>query len=307
MNQPARFAVVGNPIKHSLSPQVHVLFSAQTGIELHYQKLLAPLEDFASVASDFFTQGGQGLNVTAPFKGDAAEWVDELDQSAYLTHSVNTITWQQGLQERVVTKGYSTDGPGLVKDLEDQWGLTLKGLKLLIIGAGGAARGIIPSLLEQGPERLVVVNRTPSRAQDLVEHYQDLSACELSAGSLDARLGNFDLVVNAASGIFESAHPPHISALADALCYDLSYSGERETGFCRQARLAGADDTRGGLGMLVCQAAFSFQIWHGVLPETAPVLRSLQALVEPAKKRGGDERTDNLRADESRHVGRRDT
>ena len=285
MNQPARFAVVGNPIEHSLSPRVHALFSAQTGIELHYQKLPAPLEDFGRVVSDFFSEGGQGLNVTAPFKGDAADWVDELDESASLTHSVNTITRQQGFQDPVVTKGYSTDGPGLVKDLEDQWGLRLEGLKLLIIGAGGAARGIIPSLLEQGPEQLVIVNRTPSRAQDLIEHYQGFSACELSAESLDASLGDFDLVLNAASGVFESAHPPHIPSMADALCYDLSYSSssaERETAFCRQARLVGADDTRDGLGMLVCQAAFSFQIWHGVLPETAPVLRSLR-LVEPAK------------------------
>lgn len=276
MSQRRRFAVVGNPIDHSLSPKVHALFARQTGIELVYDKLLVPKTGFASMVSEFFESGGHGLNVTAPFKGDAADWVNELDYSASSIRSVNTISQVTEHPSRVTTKGYSTDGPGLVADLHHQWDLELKGRRVLILGAGGAARAIIPCLLAGQPRGLVIANRTRSRAQDLVNGYAQNPSIELVAQSLDSELGGFDLVINAASRLFESNEPPRIPGMRGALCYDLSYSPETETAFCSHASRSGAREAIDGLGMLVWQGALSFQIWNGVLPETAPVLQALR-------------------------------
>ena len=271
----SRYAVIGNPIHHSLSPEVHAEFARQTGIELEYDRLFAPLTEFPQVVQEFFNSGGRGLNVTAPFKGEAAAWVDQLDAQADLTESVNTIALQSDENLRSQTKGYSTDGPGLIADLNHQWELSLEGLQILLLGAGGAARGVIPTLLEHKPKTLVVANRTLSRAEALIARYRNLATCELRAQSFGTSEGDFDLVVNATSGLFDAANPPEVHGFADALCYDLSYNREQETGFCRTARQQGARDVRDGLGMLVWQAAYSFEIWHGLLPEVAPVLASI--------------------------------
>ncbi len=276
MSASSRYAVIGNPIEHSLSPEVHAEFARQTGIELEYDRLFAPLGEFPQVVQGFFASGGAGLNVTAPFKGEAAAWVDQLDRKAALNESVNTIALEAGERGQAHTKGYSTDGPGLIADLGDQWGLSLVGLRVLLLGAGGAARGIIPSLLEQKPKKLMVANRTPARAEALIARYRDMAECELCAQSFNAPEESFDLVLNAASGLFDSDNPPEIHGLEGALCYDLSYNREQETGFCRQAKQQGARDIRDGLGMLVWQAAYSFEIWHGVLPEAKATLTKLQ-------------------------------
>ena len=277
MTASSRYAVIGNPINHSLSPEVHAEFARQSGIELEYDRLFAPLTEFSQVVQEFFNSGGSGLNVTAPFKGEAAAWVDQLDAQAALTESVNTISLQVGENRHSQTKGHSTDGPGLIADLGDQWDLSLEGLRILLLGAGGAARGVIPTLLEHKPERLVVANRTLARAEALIARYRDLARCELRAQSSDTKEGDFHLVVNATSGLFDAAKPPEICGVANALCYDLSYNRDRETGFCRAAKQQGARDVLDGLGMLVWQAAYSFEIWHGVLPEVAPLIAKLKS------------------------------
>ena len=267
MNETPRYAVIGNPIAHSLSPQVHAEFARECGIDLDYGKLLAPVDGFAKVTQAFFDSGGRGMNVTAPFKGDAARWVDSLDDNAALTESVNTIDFT-GARSR----GHSTDGPGLVADLTHGWGLTLTGLRILILGAGGAIRGVMPAFLASQPKRMVIANRTLARAESLVAQFQHLSTNPLEAQSLDLDDSQFDLVINATSGAFDAPSPRIARALNRALCYDLGYDLQQDTPFCREARRRGAEDVRDGLGMLVWQAALSFQIWHGVLPDAEAVL-----------------------------------
>ncbi len=276
----AQYAVIGNPIDHSLSPEVHTQFAQQTGIRLAYGRSSAPVAEFAHTVQRFFASGGCGLNVTAPFKGQAAAWVDELDAQAALSASVNTIAVQTDDQGRSCTRGYSTDGVGLVADLREQWRLDVRALSVLVLGAGGAARAIIPALLAHSPHRLVIANRTPVRAQALVDQYQGLSDCELNAQSFHAGRGHFDVVINATAGLFDAAASAQAhdvrESLAGALCYDLNYRRAGITRFAEVARRAGAHDVRDGLGMLVWQAAYSFEIWHGVLPDAARVLASLR-------------------------------
>jgi len=272
VNTPARFAVIGNPIAHSLSPDVHAAFARDCGVDLEYEKLFAPEDGFDAAASRFFETGGRGMNVTAPFKGDAAAWVDELDDNAALTESVNTIAVLAGGR----TRGYSTDGPGLVADLKTQWGLALTGLRVLVIGAGGASRGIVPALLAEGPKRLVVANRTFARAEALAKKFAHLSDSELEAHSFDLDEASFDVVINATSGDVQPASANFARALKGALCYDLSYALDRDTAFCSEAMHFGALEARNGLGMLVWQAALSFEIWHGVLPDAETVLAGLR-------------------------------
>ena len=279
MSKRPRFAVIGNPIAHSLSPEVHGEFARSTGIDLEYGKLFAPKSDFAEVAQGFFDGGGCGMNVTAPFKGDAAAWVDDLDDNAALTESVNTIAHTDG----ALTRGYSTDGPGLVADLATQWNLTLADLAVLIIGAGGATRGILPSLLAQGPRRLVIANRTLARAEALATRFAHLCDTPIEAQPFESDTGDdinddasdFDLVIHAISGQDRPPSSTIAKAMNGALCYDISYALGEDTAFCREARQGGAKDTRDGLGMLVWQAAYSFEIWHGVLPDAEAALNSV--------------------------------
>ena len=277
MTDAPRFAVIGNPIAHSLSPEVHAEFARGCGIDLEYGKLLAPEDGFAEVASGFFDAGGRGMNVTAPFKGDACAWVDQLDENAALTQSVNTIA----VLNSAATRGHSTDGPGLVADLDTQWGLALADLRVLVIGAGGATRGVMPSLIEGRPRQLVIANRTLARAEALVQQFRQLRESGLQACSLDLEASGFDLVIfdlviNATSGTFRSLPAAIAHAMKGALCYDLSYDLGADTAFCAEARRQGARDVRDGLGMLVWQAAFSFEIWHGVMPDAEGVLRGLR-------------------------------
>ncbi len=212
------------------------------------------------------------MNVTAPFKGDAAAWVDELDDNAALTESVNTIAVLEGGR----TRGHSTDGAGLVADLKTQWGLAIAELQILVVGAGGATRGAMPALLAERPKRLVVANRTLARAQALVKRFAHLSNGQLEACSFDRDETEFDLVISATSGEVRLASQNFSDSLKGALCYDLSYDLHGDTAFCAKAKRCGARDARDGLGMLVWQAAFSFEIWHGVLPDAEAALAALR-------------------------------
>lgn len=269
-----RYAVVGNPVGHSLSPRIHAAFAAATGEPVSYTTLLAPLDGFARCVDRFFAEGGAGLNVTVPFKPAAAAWVGWLDPAARSAGAVNTIARRDD-----VFCGFNTDGAGLLRDLQGNCGLTLSGTRILLLGAGGAARGVLGPLLQAGPASLVVANRTASRAMDLVAAFSGgANGAALQAAPLAELTGDFDVVINATSaGLNDTVVPVPPRIAAGALCYDMVYSTPPgATAFCRWAAAHGAARTVDGLGMLVEQAALAFEIWRGVLPATGPVLQRLR-------------------------------
>ena len=263
-----RYAVVGNPVGHSLSPEIHRAFAAETGERLRYDKLPAPMDGFADVAGEFFERGGRGLNVTLPFKGEACRWVDKAQPAAARCGAVNTIAVEGGR-----TLGFNTDGIGLVRDLEAQE-IRLSGRSLLLIGAGGAISGILSALVEADPASVCIANRTLAKAEALAERH----GVRVSAASLEGLAGRFDLIINGTSaglaGEGGLIDPP---LAAGAQCYDLLYSRDGQTPFCRWAQRAGAAWVSDGLGMLVEQAAAAFAIWRGRAPSTRDLLRSLRS------------------------------
>lgn len=276
-----RYAVIGNPIEHSRSPFIHEQFARQLGIALDYEKIKAPVDGFAATVGQFFSGGGAGLNVTLPFKEQAAVLARRLGKRARLANAVNTLWMEQGLLH-----GCNTDGVGLLNDLQ-RLGLALQDKRILLVGAGGAAKGIILPLLDAGCARLRVINRTPARALELqariVQQRPELARL-LSAGGLNDANGQWDLVVNATSSSL-GQRPPSLSPdiyAPGALAYDLMYAAE-PTAFMRQAQRDGAQNAADGLGMLVGQAAESFAIWHGVMPDTEPVLAALRQRIRAAR------------------------
>ena len=268
-----RYAVIGNPVEHSLSPRIHSAFAAQTQQRMEYGKLHCPVDRFAERAREFFAAGGRGLNVTVPFKGAAAELADALDGDAGAAAAVNTLhATDSGL------RGYNTDGAGLVQDLTGNLGLALGGQSILILGAGGATQGIVRPLLAQGIGALTIAKRTESKAAALIAALASQHpGAELRACALDAVSGSFDLLINATSaGLANEGDLIDAHLARGRFCYDLLYAAPGSTtAYCRWARSAGAD-TADGLGMLVEQAALAFQIWRGLRPETAPVLADLR-------------------------------
>ena len=266
-----RYAVIGNPIAHSKSPRIHTLFAARTGQDLVYEAILGPQGGFADCATAFRAAGGRGLNVTVPFKQDAWVWADRLSTRAERAGAVNTLK----LDEDGVL-GDNTDGAGLVRDLETNLGCTLAGRRVLLLGAGGAARGVLAPLLAAGPAAVTIANRTPDKAAELALRFGDLGLCY--GRSYDELAGErFDLLINAtAAGLSGEVPPLPEGLLADAAwCYDMMY-GDEPTAFVRWARAHGAAHAADGLGMLVEQAAEAFLIWRGVRPDTAPVLAALR-------------------------------
>jgi len=270
-----RYAVVGNPVSHSKSPQIHAAFARQTGQDIAYDRLLAPLDAFEATARQFFRDGGHGLNVTVPFKRQAWELVDACEGGALAAEAVNTIK-SSGNQ----LIGYNTDGTGLIIDLEHNLGTRVAGRRVLLMGAGGASHGVMQPLLEQRPDLLVVANRTLDKAESLVRHFHrfaSLAPHGVSARPYAGLAGlQFDLVVNATSAGLEGEMPPLPDPLfaPGAVAYDMVYG--RETQFLGFARARGAT-CADGLGMLVEQAAESFFIWRGVRPQTAPVIARLRS------------------------------
>ncbi|HBI82950.1 MAG TPA: shikimate dehydrogenase [Alcaligenaceae bacterium] len=272
-NQPARFAVIGNPVKHSRSPAIHRMFGEQTGIALEYDRIEAPLDQFEQSVRTFFEQGGRGLNVTVPFKLQAWKLSEKhLSHRAQSALAVNTL-WMQNNE----LHGCNTDGIGLVQDLK-RLEVKLSQSRILMIGAGGAARGVMGPLLETGCRHLRVVNRTASRAIDLVKEWKSVipqQQTEISAGGLDQASidSGWDLVINASASSLGDAPPDVPGGLyaKNALAYDMMY-GAQPTPFMTQATRDGAQRTSDGLGMLVSQAAESFFIWNGIRPKVDPVL-----------------------------------
>ena len=269
-----RYAVIGNPIAHSKSPRIHAAFAAQTGQPVHYEALLAPLDGFIQTVTDFRAAGGRGLNVTVPFKLEAHALADELSPRAEAAGAVNTLRFEDG-----GVFGDNTDGAGLVRDLQHNLGCPLAGARVLLLGAGGAARGVVQPLLATAPASLTIANRTVSRADELAHRFgTETGAPAVDACGFTALAGRqFDVVINATAASLADQAPDLPSGLYanDALAYDMMY-GRGDTPFLTAARLDGAAHFADGLGMLVEQAAESFLLWRGVRPATAPVLAMLR-------------------------------
>ncbi len=262
-----RYAVIGNPVAHSLSPRIHALFATATAQDLRYGKLEAPEDGFAAAADEFFASGGRGLNVTVPFKLDAWRWVEAHDDAAAATGAVNTIV----VDDRGGTRGCNTDGIGLVNDLTHRLRWPLEGARTLVLGAGGAVRGVVPLLQAAGVAGLTIANRTRAKAQRLA------STFGAEAAGLDDVATGWDIVINGTSasvrGIGAVVAP---AVVAGSRCYDLFYALHAPTPFCRWAAEHGACVTSDGLGMLVAQAAEAFSLWRGVRPDTAHVVETLR-------------------------------
>lgn len=269
-----RYAVTGNPVAHSQSPQIHAEFARQTGQDMVYERLPAPLDAFAATARQFFSAGGKGLNVTVPFKHEAWDLVDSHRGDALDAQAVNTITSENG---KLV--GDNTDGIGLVADIKKNLGFEISGKRVLLMGAGGATYGVMFPLLREKAKALVVVNRTLEKAQSLVQSIEKragASVTGLDAVAYADLLGTkFDIVINATSAGLRGEMPPLPEGIfaTGALAYDMVYG--RDTPFLAFARQQGASAVD-GLGMLVEQAAESFHIWRGVRPQTAPVIKKLR-------------------------------
>lgn len=270
---PDRYAVIGNPVAHSRSPWIHAKFAEQTAEKIDYGALVAPVGGFAAAVAEFRAAGGRGANVTLPFKEEAFALSDVVSDRARAARAVNTLVFS-GKEIR----GDNTDGCGLTRDLVLNLGFPIAGRRVLLMGAGGAARGVLLPLLEERPAAFVIANRSVEKARQLVAdlpgaHRGAATAC----GYGDLAGESFDLVVNATSaGLTDAPLPlPRRLFSTGSLAYDMVYG--RATAFMRLAREDGADRTSDGLGMLVEQAAESFFLWRGVRPSTAAVLSALRA------------------------------
>jgi len=266
------YAVFGNPIAHSKSPAIHAAFAAAAGQAMVYEARLAPVDGFAPAIAEFVAAGGRGANITVPFKEDAFRLATRLSGRAARAGAVNTLAF-----DGAEIFGDNTDGAGLVRDITHNLGCPLGGKRILLLGAGGASRGVIAPLLAEKPASLFIANRSADKAVALAAEFSDIAP--VSAGSFADLAGkSFDLVINATSASLSGAAlplPPGIFA-PGALAYDMMY-GKGETPFVAQARGQGAARCADGLGMLVEQAAEAFFVWRGVRPETAPVLADLRA------------------------------
>lgn len=271
-----RYAVIGNPIAHSKSPQIHAAFARQTGQDIEYTRLLVPPDGFRGAVESFRAAGGSGANVTVPFKLEAFDLADEASQRAKDAQAANILTFEGGRM-----RADNTDGAGLTRDITGNLGFSMAGRRVLLMGAGGAARGALQPLLAQRPAILAIANRTVEKALQLAEAFRDhpSAASSVLSGLRYAELAghHFDLVINATSSSLQGELPPLPPGVfaGDSLAYDMMY-GKGMTPFLAFARSQGAVRIADGLGMLVEQAAESFFLWRGVRPETRAVIELLQ-------------------------------
>jgi shikimate dehydrogenase len=271
-----RFAVVGNPIEHSLSPRIHATFARQGGQQIDYRAERVEVDDFASWVLAFFDNEGRGLNITLPFKTHAFAVADTVSDRARLTGAANFLT----VNETGGILADNTDGKGLLTDVTANAGWTLEGARILVLGAGGAVKGVIPSLLDAGPAALVIANRTAKRAEVLAAEWAAQPIRVLGGGYMQAAEMPWDVIINGTSTGLSDEMPalPKETVLAEGCCcYDMAY-GKRPTPFMSWAAEQGARDARDGLGMLVEQAAESFYLWLGEYPDTQPVIAELRQL-----------------------------
>lgn len=266
------YAVMGNPVRHSKSPAIHTEFARQCGIALEYRAIEVESGSFARAVEEFRAAGGQGLNITVPFKLEAYQLADERSARAELAGAVNTLKFESS----GTVYGDNTDGVGLVRDLATNHAIALKGKRVLVLGAGGAVRGILGPLLQQGIGSVVIANRTVSKATELAHAFAahgDVSSC-----GFDVLHGQrFDIVINGTAASLRAEVPPLPDELfaGQAVAYDLMY-GDQPMPFMIWAREHSAARVTDGLGMLVEQAAESFLLWHGVRPQTGPVIEHLR-------------------------------
>ena len=276
MTEKDKYAVFGNPIKHSKSPLIHGIFAEQCTQHMQYRAVRVELDGFALAAQRFFDSGGAGLNITVPFKQDAFKFAHRLSDRAMRAGAVNTLSRaQDGAFE-----GDNTDGIGLVRDMIANLGWAVQGLRVLVLGAGGAARGVMEPLLRERPRELLVVNRTAARASQLATEFSDIAPLQGGAYDLIAAR-QFDLIINATSAGLTGEMPELPSSLLTerSCCYDMVYGAE-PTPFVRWSAHHAAWAVADGLGMLVEQAAQSFYIWRGVRPETRSVINQLREAME---------------------------
>ena len=254
-----QFAVIGNPIEQSRSPELHHAFAAKTGVDLNYKKILAPLDGFENTAKDFFAQGGAGMNVTVPFKEQAFALCDQLTERARIAKAVNTLWMQDGK-----LFGDNTDGQGLVAAIQ-ALGWNLANSRILILGAGGATRGVIYPLVQAGAKQIVIANRTLARAEQLVDDLKTaVPETELQTIALDQLSGEFDFVINATSASLTGDKLQLPETLLFHHAYEIAYG--KSSSFLDQAQARQVPSTD-GFGMLVGQAIEAFSIWNGVKPE----------------------------------------
>jgi shikimate dehydrogenase len=276
LGAPDRYAVFGHPVAHSRSPWIHARFAALTGQSLSYEARDVPPNGFDAALAEFLAEGGRGLNITLPHKLAAFAAAERLTPRARRAGAVNTLAAQPG-----GLLGDNTDGAGLLRDLQHNLGIAVAARRVLLVGAGGAARGALPALLDAGPRAVLVANRSPGKAVALATDFA--ADGPVTGAGLEAAHGPFDLVINATSASLSDAVP----ALPDEVigpatfCYDMAY-GSAPTAFMRWAHERGAAGVADGIGMLVEQAAESFALWRGVRPPTAQVLAELRGLIVTA-------------------------
>lgn len=269
------YAVFGNPISHSKSPLVHSLFAKEFGINLEYRAIQVDIGGFEQAVSGFQANGGNGLNVTVPFKLNAWKIADELTDRARIAGAVNTLSFDYSS-----IKGDNTDGVGLVKDIETNLKVRLADLNILVIGAGGAVRGILAPVLDRNPHLITIANRTKGKADALVELFSDYGNIRSTALEHTNR-SQYDIIINATStgidGEVPSVPPEVFQGVS--LVYDMMY-GKAPTKMMEWADQNGAQRVSDGLGMLVEQAAESFSIWHNAVPSTQPVISAIREQME---------------------------
>jgi len=272
-----RYAVFGNPIEHSKSPQIHTLFAQQTGQHMVYIAELVAPGHFVEAVDDFIAHNGKGLNITVPFKEEAWARADSRSARAQRAGAVNTLK----LMDDDSLFGDTTDGVGLVRDLIQNHGIQLSGKNLLLIGAGGAVRGVLEALLEQQPASLLITNRTKARAVQLAKDFADLGPVQ--GCGLDEVEDSFDIVINGTSASLQGNLPALPGSIFKPGCtsYDMMYAAQ-PTAFMQWSVENGATRVFDGLGMLVEQAAESFYIWRGVKPETGSVIQAIRELLTKA-------------------------
>ncbi|WP_420588892.1 shikimate dehydrogenase [Bacterioplanoides sp.] len=265
------YAVMGNPIGHSKSPQIHTAFAKITDQNMLYSAILVPLDGFDTAVDDFFRRGGKGLNITVPFKEDAWRYADKFTARAQRAEAVNTL---QKLEDGTVLAD-NTDGVGMVRDIMVNQGVTIEGKRVLILGAGGAVRGILQPLLEQKPASVTLANRTVSKAEALANDFADLG--DITVSGFAEVAGQFDLIINGTSASLAGELPPVPATCItpDTVSYDMMYGAET-TVFNQWALDLGAAKAIDGLGMLVEQAAEAFLLWRDVRPATEGVMSAIR-------------------------------
>ncbi len=273
-----RYAVFGNPIKHSKSPDIHQHFALQTNQDISYERILAPLNAFETTLKTFFNNRGQGCNITVPFKQEAFMQVSLLTDRAERSGAVNTIIKTQDGK----IKGDNTDGAGLLQDILVNIGCEIKGKTILLLGAGGAVRGVLQPFIEQQPKQLHIANRTASKADILAKMFADLGDISTSGyNDIPNSMDGFDIVINGTSTGLNNEIPPVSPSIlnSNTLCYDMFYA-QQDTAFITWAKSHGCQHTHDGLGMLVEQAAEAFSVWRGVRPDDTKALIQNMRTVE---------------------------